>query len=187
VVPNNAATITNIFYRIYLTVTDLAGYQQSISSDVLPQTSQLTFGTVPSGLQVALDGQPLNTPASLAAVVGMRRDVSAPSPQNQSGSNYQFVVWSDGDAAAHDLTVPATNTAFTASFLQPGISLSAGAGNLNLNWPQWAGAMNLYSTTNLSLPGTWTPVAITPSVSNGWISVQVPVTNGNNFYRLQLP
>jgi len=187
VVPGNAATIINIFYRIYLTVTDTSGYQQSISSDVLAQTSQLTFGTVPSGLQLDLDGQPLNTPATLAAVVGMSRNVSAPSPQNQSGSNYQFVVWSDGGAAMHSITVPATNADFVASFLPPGIGLSRGTGNLNLNWPQWAGAMNLYSTTNLSPPVTWTPVAITPSVSGGWISVQVPVTNGNNFYRLQLP
>jgi len=117
----------------------------------------------------------------------MSRNVSAPSPQNQSGSNYQFVVWSDGGAAMHSITVPATNADFVASFLPPGIGLSRGTGNLNLNWPQWAGAMNLYSTTNLSPPVTWTPVAITPSVSGGWISVQVPVTNGNNFYRLQLP
>ena len=186
-VPTNVATTTNIFYQINLAVTDTNGYQQTVSGDVQPQTAELTFGTVPAGLQLVLDGQPLTTPASLAAVVGISRNVSAPSPQSLSGSNYQFVVWSDGGASAHAITVPPTNTTFTASFLQPGIGISAGAGRLNLNWPQWAGAMNLYSATNLSPPVVWSPVAVTPSVSNGWMSVQVPVSNGNCFYRLQLP
>ncbi len=186
-VPTNAATITNIFYRISLKVTDNAGYQQSASADVLPQTSQLTFETVPSGLQLALDGQPLNTPATLAAVVGMTRSITAPSPQSLSGTHYQFVVWSDGGATAHDISVPGTNGFYTASYVQPAIDLSANGGSLSLNWPQWAGAMNLYSATNLSPPVTWTPVAIPASVSNGWISVQVPTTNWNGFFRLQLP
>ncbi len=186
-VPANAATTTNVFYRILLAVTDTNGYQRMVSTDVQPQTTELTFETVPPGLQLALDGQSLMTPVSLAAVVGMSRNISAPSPQNLSDSNYQFVVWSDGGPSTHVITVPPTNTTFTASFLQPGIGISASAGSLNLNWPQWAGGMNLYSTTNLSPPVSWSQVAITPSVSNGWISVQVPVTNGNCFYRLQLP
>jgi len=186
-VPANAATITNIFYRLYLMATDTNGNQQTVSADVGPQTSQLTLGTVPAGLQLLLDGQTLTTTTSLVAVVGMNRLVTAPSSQSQSDTNYQFVIWSDGGAATHYLTVPGTSAAFTASYLQPSLGIGSGAGGLNLSWPQWAGAMNLYSTTNLSPPISWSPVAATQVVSNGLVSIQVPSTNGSVFYRLQSP
>jgi hypothetical protein len=186
-VPANAAIITNIFYRVNLVVTDTNGYQSAASADVGPQTSQLTFDTVPPGLQLTLDGQALATPASLAAVDGMNHSVVAPSPQAQSGTNYQFVVWSDGGSAAHTLAVPDTNANFTASYLQPVLGAGATAGGLSLSWPQWAGAMNLYSTTNLAPPIAWSPVAITQAIANGWLTVQLPATNGNVFYHLQLP
>src|SRR6185295_7409879 len=100
-VPTNATTSTNSFYRVRLSVTDTNGYQQTASQDVQPQTSQLTFVTVPAGLQITLEGQPLATTTSLPTVVGMARLVGAPSPQMLSGTNYQFVVWSDGGAQTH--------------------------------------------------------------------------------------
>ena len=84
-VPANALLPTNAFYRVYLTVADTNGYQQSVSQDVAPQVGQLALGTVPPGLQVALDGQPLTTPASVPAVVGMSRLLAAPSPQAGRG------------------------------------------------------------------------------------------------------
>ncbi|HEX4349458.1 MAG TPA: hypothetical protein VH251_03685, partial [Verrucomicrobiae bacterium] len=188
VVPNNAATITNIFYRLYLTVTDTNGYQQNISTDVLPQTSQLTLGTVPSGLPLSLDGQPLNTPVSLAAVVGMSRQISAPSPQAYGGTNLSFVLWSDGGAATHNILVPPTNAIFTASYIQPGIGIASGStGTVNLSWPQWASGLTLYSTTNLAPPVSWSPVNGTLASSNGWIILSVPLTNTDCFYRLKSP
>ena len=187
-VPDNAAIITNIFYRIYLTVNDTNGYQQSVSTDVLPETSQLTFATVPAALPVSLDGQILSTPASLAAVVGMSQQISAPSPQVDSGTNLSFVLWSDGGAETHDILVPPTNAVFTASYVQPGIGIaSSGVGMLSLNWPQWASGLALYSTTNLSPPVSWSPVNGTLVSSNGWVILSVPITNGSCFYHLQPP
>ena len=186
VVPDNAATITNIFYRIYLTVTDTNGYQQSVSTDVLPQTSQLSFTTVPSGLPLFLDGQPLSTPASLPAVVGMSRQLSAPLSQDDAGTNVSFVLWSDGGAPTHDILVPATNAALTASYVQPGIGIAASdAGMVTLSWPQWASAMTLYAATNLVPPISWSPAKGILVTSNGLVSLSVLLTNTNCFYRLQ--
>jgi hypothetical protein len=42
----------------------------------------------------------------------MIRSIGAPSPQNGS----TFLSWSDGGAATHEITVPATNTTFTANY-----------------------------------------------------------------------
>jgi hypothetical protein len=186
-VPAIAATTTNIFYRVNLAVTDSRGYQQTVAADVAPQTSAWTFATVPAGLQIALDGAMLTTATSVVAVVGMNHLVTAPSPQNLSGTDYQFVVWSDGGAATHTISAPGTNSLLTASFLQPGIAIAAGAGTLNLSWPQWAGAMHLYVTTDLTPPISWTPVDAAPVFANGLVNFQVPATNAGAFYRLQLP
>lgn len=187
-VPDNAAVITNIFYRIFLTVTDTNGYQQTISSVVLPQTSQLTLATVPPGLSLLLDGQLLNTPASTTAVVGMTRQISAPSPQAYSGANLSFVLWSDGGAGTHDILVPSNNAAFTASYIRPAVGIaSPGPGAVSLSWPQWASSLVLYSTTNLNPPVAWSPVTGALVSSNGTITLSLPLTNSSRFYRLQSP
>ena len=46
-VPTNATTVTNVFYRLSLAVTDTNGNQQTVSHDIAPQTSQLALITVP--------------------------------------------------------------------------------------------------------------------------------------------
>ncbi|HWX19169.1 MAG TPA: LamG-like jellyroll fold domain-containing protein [Candidatus Binatia bacterium] len=185
-VPTNATTVTNVFYRLYLTVTDTNANHQTVSQDVQPQTSLLAFDTVPPGLQLALDGQPL-TSTSLVAVVGMARLVGAPSPQTHNGTNYQFVVWSDGGSATHEIAVPPTNATFTASYLRPSLGLGFSAGNVQLTWPQWAAAMKLYSTTDLTPPATWSLVTNTPAISGDLFILALPATNALQFYRMSLP
>lgn len=186
-VPTNLGATTNIYYSINLQVTDTNGNQQSAAANVLPQTSAIMLATVPPGLQLGLDGQSLETTTSLVAVAGMNHVVVAPSPQSLAGSNYQFVIWSDGGAMTHNILAPLTNATFVASYLQPILGIGSIAGSLDLDWPQWASAMQLYSASNLTPPISWSPVAAAPASSNGVIHVQLPVTNGNLFYRLQSP
>ena len=187
IVPNNVATVTNVFYRLYLMVSDTNGNRQTVSQDIGPQTSLLTLGTVPPGLQVTLDGMPLMTTTSVLAVVGVTRSLAAPSPQTEAGSNYQFVLWSDGGLPAHDIIVPPSNATYTASFLQPGIGLGLAPGGIALTWPQWAAAMKLYAATNLAPPAFWSEITDAPAASNGLLNLEVPAVNGSRFYRLQLP
>jgi hypothetical protein len=113
--------------------------------------------------------------------------LAAPSPQTEAGSNYSFVVWSDGGGASHNIIVPPTNAAFTASFLQPEIGLEANASGIDLSWPAWAAAMKLYASSNLGTPAVWSVVTDAPAMSDGLFYLEVPVTNGSRFYRLQLP
>lgn len=187
VVPTNAATTTNVIYRISLTATDTNDNQQTVSVDVPPRTSVLTFATVPAGLNVTLDGQSLSTATSVVAVAGMSRAVGAPSPQLQAGTNYPFVIWSDGGAQSHYLTVPTTNASYTASFVQPIIDVGSSAGGLDLSWPGWAAPMTLEFTTDLAPPVVWSELGMPIIPTNGMLGVHLPMTNTSQFYRLKLP
>jgi glucose/arabinose dehydrogenase len=115
-IPTIGETSTEVWYRIHLTVKDSAGLTASTFVDVKPKTARMTFQTEPAGLQIALDGQPRTTPFTEPGVVGIARSLSAPSPQTLGGKTYDFVSWSDGTPAAHDLPTPATDTTYTASF-----------------------------------------------------------------------
>jgi hypothetical protein len=64
---------------------------------------------------------------------------------------------------------------------------AAQAGNgFSLSWPQWAGRMELYTTTNLGAGG-WTLVTNIPTSSNNTFTVTIPMTNFLQFFRLQSP
>ena len=115
-VPTQGEVAANVWFRIHLTVRDAAGATTSVFRDVLPQTSIITLATNPAGLQVTLDGQPVTTPLSVTSVVGIVRALGVVSPQTSGASTYTFVSWSDGGAATHNITTPAANTTFTATY-----------------------------------------------------------------------
>jgi hypothetical protein len=186
-VPTTGNTSTNVLYRIRLQVSDTNGNQQLVTTEVRPRISQLDLATVPAGLQVFLDGQTLTAPATVAAVAGMSRNVSAPEVQSIAGSNYTFVLWSDGGAASHSITVPGSNTNFTASYVLPAIDLSIAGTNLQLSWPSWAGGLQLALATNLAPPVQWMPITNGRATTNGVTTMTIPAGARDSFYRLQSP
>lgn len=125
-IPTLGETAANVWYRIHLTVTDSGGRQHRSFVDVNPRTSLLTLQTIPSGLQVTLDGQPLNTPTSIVSVVGIQRTLGA-SSQSSGGVDYEFSGWSDGGAATHSISTPASDTTYRARFIVPTTLLPRGA------------------------------------------------------------
>lgn len=187
VIPTTGPLSTNVAYRLHLSVTDANGNQQTTYTDVLPRLASLDFDTVPSGLQVQFDGQPLNTPTSLVTVVGLTRTLTAPAPQSLGGSNYNFVLWSDGGAASHAISVPTNSATFTASFVPPTIGIAADAAQLVLSWPTWASSLQLYSATNLAPPVVWRAVTNAPGVSNNLQTLSLPLVGEQQFFRLQSP
>jgi hypothetical protein len=57
-----------------------------------------------------------------------------------------------------------------------------------LSWPEAAGLLRVYSTTNLASPSSWLPLGVTPSCGNGQCSVQLlSITNKTQFFKLQTP
>jgi glucose/arabinose dehydrogenase/Ca2+-binding RTX toxin-like protein len=115
-IPTVGETSAAVFYRIHLTVTDSIGLTQSTFRDILPETVTMTLAASPSGLVVTLDGQPVTTPTSVVAVVGMTRTLGIVQPQALAGAFYEFDFWSDGGAASHDITTPAADTSYTAFY-----------------------------------------------------------------------
>jgi glucose/arabinose dehydrogenase len=115
-IPTTGETAANVWYRIYLTVRDAAGLTHTTTRDVLPRTVQLTLATGPVPLQVTLDGQPVTAPTTFTAVVGIVRTIGVTTPQASGGTTYEFVSWSDGGGASHNVSTPAVNTTYTATF-----------------------------------------------------------------------
>jgi glucose/arabinose dehydrogenase len=116
VVPDTGETSANVWYRIYLTVTDSRGATAETFRDIFPRTSTVKFSTSPAGLQFTLDGQPRADGYAELNVVGMRRTLGVASPQGSGGATYNFVRWSDNGAATHDVKVPAGGARYKAVF-----------------------------------------------------------------------
>lgn len=121
VIPNQGETATNVFYRLVLTVRDANGNTTTVSRDVLPRTSQLTLASVPTGLQLTLDGTPVLTPHTFDRVEGVLLTIGAVSPQTRSadGLVYTFANWQQGGVATQTFATPVNNTTYTANFNAP--------------------------------------------------------------------
>jgi glucose/arabinose dehydrogenase len=116
VIPTTGHTETNVWYRIHLTVTDSDGLSTEVYRDIVPRTTTLTLATAPAGMTILLDGQPIATPVYVDSVEGIERTLGVISPQNQGGSDYTFVSWSDGGAATHVISTPVSNKTYQAVF-----------------------------------------------------------------------
>lgn len=125
-IPKSGETEANVWYRIYLTVKDDKGLKNTTYRDVYPVKSQVTLASVPSGLQVKLDGKTVTTPYTFTGVAGIVRTIEAVNSQQLNSKGYQFVSWSDKGSINHDINTPATNTTFTAVFKQTEINTNQG-------------------------------------------------------------
>ena len=105
--------------ELRLTATDSQGLTGTTSVTIEPQPVNLTFTSAPSGMQVVVDSTSQTTPFTMTAIIGSTHSVSAVTPQTLGGTTYTFGSWSDGGAATHNLTAPATATTYTASYTSP--------------------------------------------------------------------
>lgn len=131
-VPTRGHTETNIWLRLYLEARDAQGLADTAWLDLRPRTVTLSFVTAPAGLQLTVDGQPRTAPFNLTSIVGMERDVGAPSPQIAGATAYAFESWSNAQEPEHTVVTPAANAALVATFddttlanLPPTVGISA--------------------------------------------------------------
>jgi glucose/arabinose dehydrogenase len=122
--PTRGETSDNIFLRIHVRATDSAGASADVTRDVLPQKVQIALASQPAGLQLTLDGQPVAAPHTVTGVVGIERDLGA-ADQVFNGRMYRFSSWSDGGAATHTIATPATDSNYTAVFVDLGPAVNA--------------------------------------------------------------
>ena len=115
-IPNSGETAYNVFYRLYLVVTDSKGATDTAYTDIKPRLSAITLNTSPQGLQVTLDGQIFTAPITVWSVEGMLRSIGTSSPQTKQGITYSFINWSNGGAQTQSITIPTDNISYTANF-----------------------------------------------------------------------
>lgn len=104
--------------ELCLNATDSGGLTDQKCVALNPNTIQVTFNTVPSGLKLEYDGVEYTTSFNAVTIVNSVRDLIAPLQQtlpNNQGC-YSFVSWSDGGAATHSVTIPATDQTYTATY-----------------------------------------------------------------------
>jgi glucose/arabinose dehydrogenase len=151
VIPTTGETAANVWYRLFLTVTDSGGRTHTVQRDIVPQVVRLTLASSPSGLSLRLDGQPVAAPYSVDSVVGMVRTIEAPD-QSAGGVTYAFASWSDGGARGRAIVTPPVATTFTARFrtvaatalpaTPTGFAMSANGQSLQVTWNRAPGAMS---------------------------------------------
>jgi glucose/arabinose dehydrogenase len=104
--------------ELQLTATDSKGLAATTSVRLDPQTVNLTLASSPTGAQLSAGTLSGTAPFTKTAVINSTISLGALSPQTIGGSTYTFSSWSDGGAASHNITAPATATTYTATFTQ---------------------------------------------------------------------
>jgi PKD repeat protein len=85
------------YLELRLTATDAGGLTSNAAILQLdPKTVDLTFGSNPAGLTLAVGSTSQPTPFTRTAILGSTLSISAPSPQASAETVYEFISWSDG-------------------------------------------------------------------------------------------
>ena len=114
--PEDFLAATNSFLEVLLTATDSAGVSTTVARIVQPDTVNLTFDSVPSGLSIELDDFTITTPATVVSWRDHNLNVNAPDQQDSGGTQWNWVSWSDGGAQNHIIPVPASDASYSAAF-----------------------------------------------------------------------
>ena len=112
-IANRGETSANVFYRVILTVRDSSGLTHTSSVDVRPLTSVVRIESNVPSAQLTLDGAPITAPFTFTGVEGIIRTLGVVTPQTSGGTTYDFVSWSDGGQATHEIVTPNNDTTFT--------------------------------------------------------------------------
>ena len=107
-IANRGETSANVFYRVILTVRDSSGLTHTSSVDVRPLTSVVRIESNVPNAQLTLDGAPITAPFEFTGVEGIIRTLGVVTPQTSGGTTYEFVSWSDGGQATHEIVTPTT-------------------------------------------------------------------------------
>ena len=95
-------------------LTAQAAWTITVSS---PASFVATIATVPTSLNVVVDGTAWTAPHVFSWVAGSSHTISAPSPQSaQTGTSYTLTGWSDGGAQSHSVTAASQDMTYTATF-----------------------------------------------------------------------
>ncbi len=106
----------NVWYELILTVTDSTGLTDTKSVSIYPQKVAITVQSNPAGIPLSIDSQTSANPITMNTLINFQHTLSAPTQYVLAGKTYQFTSWSDGGAATHTATIPATDQTYTANY-----------------------------------------------------------------------
>lgn len=106
------------YLELQLTVEDSGGLTATASLRLDPRTVALTLNASPGGISLTFNGTSQSVPFTRTVIRGSTNTITAPSPQTKGKKQWIFRSWSDGGAATHNITAPATPTTYTATFKQ---------------------------------------------------------------------
>ena len=114
-IPNEGETSDNVWYRFTVMATDSKGAVGIDSVDVYPNKVEISLSSKPSGLKLAIDGQPFSTDTLVTSVRGILRTISAPVQQTKLGTTYYFVSWSNGGTIGQTIS-PTASASYVAQY-----------------------------------------------------------------------
>ena len=115
-IPDTGETSPNVWYTVYLRVTDSDGASTTVTRRIDPRVVNFSLETLPAGGVLNLDGPPITTRFSAVAVEGLKRTVRAPVLQDIDGETQAFVAWSDGGEIEHTFDMPSSDLSLTATY-----------------------------------------------------------------------
>jgi hypothetical protein len=95
--------------RIFGPEVDQGAFEFQVNGQV-----QLTLVSSPAGVPLKFDSQTVGGPIN--SQPGTQHSIEAPPTATIGGVQYVFASWSDGGAATHTITTPASNTTYTATY-----------------------------------------------------------------------
>ena len=183
-IPTTGETAANVFYRLYLVVTDPQGAKDTTYRDILPRTSTITLNSNPQGLSISLDGQPFTAPYTVTSVEGVVRSIGTTSPQAVNGSTYNFNNWSHGGGQTQNITTPVNNTSYTANFSTAAASPNITGQPQSITVPPGANAIFTVSASGTApLTYQWRKngTAIAGATSASYTITSVTAANAGNY------
>jgi glucose/arabinose dehydrogenase len=110
------------YLEIKLTATDSWGLARTITQTLEPKRVNLTFVTQPPGLTLDVNNEAITAPQTFTSWQAYPIQVEAPLFQTNQAGSWKFVSWSDGGAATHGITTPATAVTYTAVYTSTSIT-----------------------------------------------------------------
>ena len=104
------------YLELQLKATDSGGNSATTSVNLQPKTSKLSFDSSPRGVKLVVGPTPGTTPFQRTVILGSRNTISAPQSQALGPHGLEFVGWSDGKPASHDVIASTAQASYTATY-----------------------------------------------------------------------
>ena len=114
--PEDLLAAANSHLEVQLTATDFSGATDTVTRDLLPRKVDVTFETIPAGLEVSVNGFTLTGPETVASWEGWLLQATAPSWQASGADGYVFSSWSSGGGNPVSIVTPPAPATYTATY-----------------------------------------------------------------------